>query len=843
MAPKNRTRTKIALGAALAVVMALLIAWCVFLVRDKLLLNADRMGTSLATTYAAEEENRFSVYTYFLGLGYTYLDEMVENGTTEVEISEWLDTYSFHMTEVLGAEIIDPYVVIDGKIVAANPWENDDTYDYASTAWYQNALANKGHIVYTDAYTDVITGGQLVTLSIAIGDEGDVAAFDIRLEKLNEDRATADIPSGGSYFLFDSQGNLLYASTGLDLDDPVVQDYLHDLTDGIEADTDDSDVMSIAGSDGMNRTVYYSQMENGWMSVITIPTQSILQEGWDNTLLAIVAVFLAMLAIASAFMIRSMLEERKARHTANTLRLLGDTFYAIYLINYRHGTYEAIKSSPDVRSELGAHGDRGDYHYLIDVVKQYVDERTYTEFEKSFSLENIRALVADGVAEFGGDFRRTFADGTRWVSIRIVHNGDLRRDEVIMCFRDVDSEKKRELARKELLENALTSARSTVERKASYFSSASHDMRTPLNAIIGLTELAKRDIDDQQKTREYLGKIEGAGEQLLALVNDVLDMSRMEHGDNGMVNYEPMSLRECVDSTLGLFTAQVQREGKHLDVQVDIEHDRVYGDAKRMSQILNNLVSNALKYSLEGANIGVSLRETARTERTAKYQLDVSDTGIGMSEEFLEQVFEPFARETMFAPTGVTGTGLGMPIVKSLVQQMSGEISVRSKLGEGTTFTVVVPLQVIDDEPEADEPEDANENAGTALDLTGRTLLIAEDNEINMLIATEFLKMLGATMIEARNGQEALEAFANSKLDEIDAILMDMQMPVMDGCEATRAIRALDREDATRIPIVAVTANAFAEDIAKTTEAGMNGHVAKPFTVEELTSVLGKLLK
>lgn len=843
MAPKNSTRTKIALGTALAVVMALLIAWCVFLVRDKLLLNADRMGTSLATTYAAEEENRFSVYTYFLGLGYTYLDEMVENGTTEAEISEWLDTYSFHMTEVLGAEIIDPYVVIDGKIVAANPWENDDTYDYASTAWYQNALANKGHIVYTDAYTDVITGGQLVTLSIAIGDEGDVAAFDIRLEKLNEDRATADIPSGGSYFLFDSQGNLLYASTGLDLDDPVVQDYLHDLTDGIEADTDDSDVMSIAGSDGMNRTVYYSQMENGWMSVITIPTQSILQEGWDNTLLAIVAVFLAMLAIASAFMIRSMLEERKARHTANTLRLLGDTFYAIYLINYRHGTYEAIKSSPDVRSELGAHGDRGDYHYLIDVVKQYVDERTYTEFEKSFSLENIRALVADGVAEFGGDFRRTFADGTRWVSIRIVHNGDLRRDEVIMCFRDVDSEKKRELARKELLENALASARSTVERKASYFSSASHDMRTPLNAIIGLTELAKRDIDDQQKTREYLGKIESAGEQLLALVNDVLDMSRMEHGDNGMVNYEPMSLRECVDSTLGLFTAQVQREGKHLDVQVDIEHDRVYGDAKRMSQILNNLVSNALKYSLEGANIGVSLRETAHTERTAKYQLDVSDTGIGMSEEFLEQVFEPFARETMFAPTGVTGTGLGMPIVKSLVQQMSGEISVRSKLGEGTTFTVVVPLQVIDDEPEADEPEDANESAGTALDLTGRTLLIAEDNEINMLIATEFLKMLGATMIEARNGQEALEAFANSQLGEIDAILMDMQMPVMDGCEATRAIRALDREDAARIPIVAVTANAFAEDIAKTTEAGMNGHVAKPFTVEELTDVLGKLMR
>lgn len=842
MGPKNRTRTKVALGAALSVVMALLIAWCVFLVREKLLLNADRMGTSLATTYAAEEENRFSIYRHFLGLEASYLHDMIERGASEDEIAAWLEEFSINMTEVLGVDTIDPYAVIDESIVATNPWEDADTYDYAATAWYQNAVDNPGRMRYTDVYTDAASGDRMVTLSVAISNSGDVAAFDIRLDGMNAGRMRTQIPSGGSYFLFDRQGQLLYASTELDVNDAAVQEYLQNLIAGIESDHDETDSMSIAGSDGMNRSVYYSQMQNGWTSVVTIPTQAILQEGWDNTLLAIVAVFIAILLIAAAFMIRSALEERKARHTANTLRLLGDTFYAIYRIDYQNGTYEAIKSSPDVRTELGAHSDRGDYHYLLDVVKKYVDERTYAEFEKSFSLDNIRALIADGVTEFGGDFRRTFPDGVRWVSIRIIHNGDLRRNEVVMCFRDVDREKKRELMRKELLENALASARSTVERKASFFSNASHDMRTPLNAIIGLTDLAKRDIDDTRKTREYLDKIEGAGDQLLALVNDVLDMSRMEHGDSGMVNYAPMSLRECVDTTLGLFTEQAQREGKHLDVTVDIEHDRVYGDAKRMSQILNNLVSNALKYSLEGASISVSLRETAHTERTAKYQLDVADTGIGMSEEFLQQVFEPFARETMFAPTGVTGTGLGMPIVKSLVQQMSGEISVRSKLGQGSTFTVVVPLQMVEEDFE-DEADAADGAADAPLDLSGKTLLIAEDNEINMLIATEFLGALGAEMIEARNGQEALEAFANSQLDAIDAILMDMQMPVMDGCEATRAIRALDREDAATVPIVAVTANAFAEDIAKTTEAGMNGHVAKPFTVEELTDVLGKLMK
>lgn len=842
MKRKNHVRIMTALGVILAVVMALLITWCVFLVRDKLLLNADRMGTSLATTYAAEEENRFSVYSYFLALSAIYLNNMVDDGSSEEAMNQWLGDYSDNIDRILGDNVIDPYAVINGKIVAANPWEGDETYDFTATDWYQNAIANPNTVCYTDTYTDAITNGAIVTLSISFSDNDNVIAFDIRLDSINASRVHSEIPSGGSYYLFDTQGALVYASTNLDLADSETKAYLQNLIDDIKADDDESDTVSVAGTDGMDRSVYYSQMGNGWLSVITIPTQAILQEGWDSTLLAIAGVFVAVLLVAVAFMVRSFVDERKARHTADTLKLLGDTFFAIYRINYQNGTYETIKCSDDVREKLGDHVQRGDYHHLMGIVKQYVDDKTFTEFKKSFSLENIRSLIDEGINDFGGDFRRTFSDGVRWVSIRVIHNSDLKLNEVVMCFRDVDREKKRELMRNELLENALASARSTVERKASFFSSASHDMRTPLNAIIGLTELAKRDIDDTQKTREYLDKIEGAGDQLLGLVNDVLDMSRMEHGDSGMVNYAPMSLRECVDTTLGLFTEQAQREGKHLDVTVDIEHDRVYGDAKRMSQILNNLVSNALKYSLEGASVSVSLRETAHTERTAKYQLDVTDTGIGMSDEFLQQVFEPFARETMFAPTGVTGTGLGMPIVKSLVQQMSGEISVRSKLGQGSTFTVVVPLQMVEEDFE-DEANAADGAADAPLDLSGKTLLIAEDNEINMLIATEFLGALGAEMIEARNGQEALEAFANSQLDAIDAILMDMQMPVMDGCEATRAIRALDREDAATVPIVAVTANAFAEDIAKTTEAGMNGHVAKPFTVEELTDVLGKLMK
>lgn len=899
MNPKRHAGIKVALGAALAAVLCLLVVWCVFLVRGKLLSNADRMGTSLATTYAAEEENRFSVYRYFLRLGGSYLDDLLDEGASEQELSAWLNEFADNMTEALGESIIDPYVVVNGTIIAANPWEGDDAYDLAATQWYQNAVNHPGRATYTDAYTDAITDGQIVTLATTLSNEENVVAFDIRLDSLNASRSATTVPGDGSYYLFDRKGNLLYTTSALDTSTEEVQAYLQHLLEVIEADTDETDSTNIAGTDGMNRNVYYSQMGNGWLSVITIPTHVILQDGWDSTLLAIAGVFAAIVLVAACFMVYSRIQERRARHTANTLKLLGDTFYAIYRVNYVKGTYEAVKSSPDVKDELGEYGQTGDYQHLIDVVKQYVDERTYTEFEKSFSLENIRSLVNEGVTEFGGDFRRKFPSGVRWVSIRIVHNGDLGLNEVIMCFRDIEREKQRELVRKELLENALDSARQTVEKKSVYFRGASHDMRTPLNAIIGLTELAQRDVANQEKTLDYLGKIENAGQQLLELVNDVLDVSRLEHGESGMVNYAPMSLRECVDKTLALFQDQVRLEGKHLDTSFDVADDKVYGDAKRMSQILNNLVSNALKYSFEGARVHVSLRETARNGRTAKYQLDVSDTGVGMSEEFLSEVFEPFARETMFAPTGVTGTGLGMPIVKSLVQQMSGEISVRSKLGEGSTFSIVLPLIVVEDDEEAardaldgasadksgtagagagaaavdasadtaaagdaqdtspsasetsllnadtqasDDGEDTEAGSTPAFTLEGKTVLLAEDNEINMLIATEFLHALGAHTIEASNGEEALRAFAESQLGVIDAILMDMQMPVMDGCDAARAIRNLKREDAATVPIIAVTANAFSEDIAKTSEAGMNDHLPKPFSVEELVTVLQKHL-
>ena len=302
-----------------------------------------------------------------------------------------------------------------------------------------------------------------------------------------------------------------------------------------------------------------------------------------------------------------------------------------------------------------------------------------------------------------------------------------------------------------------------------------------------------------------------------------------------------MNLKTCVEESASLFLQQARREDKVLNITAELENPLVYCDHFRLNQILNNLISNAFKYSTKGSVIQVELRQIDTQSNHGKYQIQVKDTGIGMSQEFLEKIFEPFARETTFAPTKVSGTGLGMPIVKSLVQQLSGEITVQSTLGKGTCITIILPLQIAEAESNETQESQASGSQAKTSDLTGLRVLIAEDNDINMEIATEFLTMLGAEVIQAWNGKEAVDIFRTLDPGSVDVILMDMQMPEMDGCTASRAIRSLNRKDAARIPIIAVTANAFAEDIARTKEAGMNAHIAKPMDFNLLVQILNQV--
>lgn len=823
-----------ALNLSLLLVFMGLMVFGIYLVRDKLLYNADEMGTYLAESYSREEENRINIYRMSLSLGALYVNASIEEESSEEVIQQYLATYSEYLQSVLQAEIIDPYAVIDGKIIAAVPWVGDEGYDFAAQKWYQNALKAQGEITFTDVYQDAITGEKLVTLSKKLDGEGNVLAFDILMKNFHIHKNKTSMPDNSTYFLFDGSGDLIYVSGQMDAEEPEVQTYAEQLLEGVKGGKYETYTSSAEDPEGNRVGVYYHQMENGWFSVMTIPVGQILYGGMNTTMYLLTGIFAILLIAVTVTMIRDYIGKRTVKHISDTLQILGDTYYAIYRINFETETYETIKSSSDVKEELG---NKGNYQHLLDTVGSVVESSTYEEFKKNFSMENIRKLVKRHIYEFGGDYQRRFEDTRKWVSIKIVYNKGLGLNEVIMCFREIDMEKKKEINQHELLERALENAKKADQKKTMFFSNMSHDMRTPLNAVTGLANLALQNEDDPQKVHEYLEKIEASGKQLIALVNDVLDMSRIEQGTVSSLDCKPTDLEACIRECTEFFERQAKQEEKDFQVKIKLYNPVVNCDPYRIKQILNNLLSNAFKYSSKGARISLEAEELEQKESRGKYQIVVRDTGVGMSQSFQEHIFEPFARETMFAPTKAMGTGLGMPIVKGLVQQMSGEIFVNSQLGKGSEFTILLPLQILQQK----EEETAEAQELPAFSLSGKKILIAEDNELNMEIATEFLSMMGVDLIQAWNGQEALELFAASSPGSVDAILMDMQMPVMDGCTACREIRRLPRPDAASIPIIAVTANAFAEDIARTREAGMNAHISKPIDFKLLAEVLGKL--
>lgn len=360
--------------------------------------------------------------------------------------------------------------------------------------------------------------------------------------------------------------------------------------------------------------------------------------------------------------------------------------------------------------------------------------------------------------------------------------------------------------------------------KSTFLSNLSHDIRTPMNAIIGYTTLARQEPDLPPKVRTYLEKIDHSNQHLLALINDVLEMSRIESGKLDL-ELAPTNLKKTLTGVHDMFLNQM--EAKRITYTVDAEQVSdpwVLCDENRMNRVLLNLISNACKFTPEGGSVTVTLKETGKKDGSASFELRVRDTGIGMSPEFAARVFEAFEREKTKTVSEIQGTGLGMSITKSLLDLMGGEIDVRSKQGEGTEFLIRLTFLL------APEPEAAGaEGAAADVDLSGKRILLAEDNEINREIATMILQGMGLQVIPAADGKDAVEKMTAAAPGEYDAVLMDIQMPVMNGYEAARAIRALRRQDVRDLPILALSANAREEDRRASLESGMNDHIAKPF--------------
>ncbi len=707
---------------------------------------------------------------------------------------------------------------------------------------------------------------------------------------------------------------------------------------------------------------------NDWYIISVIPNSSIIGHGNKilKTSQTIVVITILVIVIIALFIIitffsrkRILAKETEVKHREQLFGLLANNTDDVFLMLSSDG-FKVEYVSPNIERVLGI--PLAEARESVSVL----GNNDYVGGEK-VDLETLSALPADGSLSFDCIRRHKVTGEQKFFFETVFRSLIFKSEKFIVVLSDRTSEYRSKTA----LKAALESAKAANEAKSRFLSNMSHDIRTPMNAIMGFTELLKRDAGNIEKVTQYTNKISSSSQHLLGLINDILDMSKIENGKVAL-NVGELSLAEMVEELGNIIRPQAKAKGQRFEISVsDIKEERLMGDKLRLNQILLNILSNAVKYTPDGGKIEMNIRGLPRTnENFAHLCFTVTDNGIGMSPEFLETVFKPFAREISSTVNQIQGTGLGMSIAKNLVELMGGTITVQSEQGKGSTFCVELELRVLDGEAESDwneyglkkvliidDDEDVcqsvvaalsdcglqadyvldgasaislvgktGKNGGaydlilvdmkmpgmngiettrsirktaedlpvmllTAYDwsdceeqaveagidaflpkpfflsnfrqavrkvcgerksspkpaeaaetLKGRRFLVAEDNELNSEILVELLDMKGVVCEVAVNGKEALDMFVKSEKDYYDLVLMDIQMPVMNGYEAAEALRASSHARAKQIPVIAMTANAFAEDIAKALSSGMNAHIAKPVDINRLESVLTEFL-
>ena len=471
---------------------------------------------------------------------------------------------------------------------------------------------------------------------------------------------------------------------------------------------------------------------------------------------------------------------------------------------------------------------------LICIVEKSVVDNVLKDYQKTIVFETI--LMAGFILLlFAGLFysisRRSLAEQKAEYEKR---NNEIQTQ----AMKEMEESNKKLKKAKNITTEALQTAENANKAKTDFLSNMSHDIRTPMNAIIGMTSLIRHDAGNKAKVIEYADKIDISSQHLLGIINDVLDMSKIEAGKT-VFKYTDFSILDFITELNTIFHSQIDEKNQTLTIiKENIRHEWVNGDQVHLMQIFSNLVSNAVKYTQEGGKIQFLVEECeTKSSVYAKYRFLVSDNGMGMSADFKDTIFDAFTRAESSLTNKIQGTGLGMAITKNLVEAMGGTIDVESELGQGSCFEVLLDLKIAEDRTVAlAAQEETDEQDGNILQ--GMRFLCAEDNELNAEILTELLKIEGAECTICENGEEILKAFEQSAPGDYDMILMDVQMPVMNGYEATKAIRRSTHKLAKTIPIVAMTANAFSEDIQHSLAAGMNAHISKPVDMKTLEKTI-----
>ena len=565
----------------------------------------------------------------------------------------------------------------------------------------------------------------------------------------------------------------------------------------------------------------------------------------------VVYVLLALLLFSLYRVSRSRTEKRSILQDQKRLRVinaLGHAYSSISLVNIKTEEIEIVKASKNMKPDQEGHMlSKAHQEELIRQVIAEPFQEAYREFidmstvAKRLEKREMLSFIAQTADE-------------RWLTMIIVPQGYDKNGKlctVLVANRDATEEKEREIAQDKNLRNALAAAEHANRAKTAFLSNMSHDIRTPMNAIIGFTALATAHIDNTELVLDYLKKIRTSGQHLLSLINDVLDMSRIESG-SVEIEYAAVHLPDILNDLKTIIQGSSYSRQQKLSIDTqDILHEDIITDKLRLTQVLLNISSNAVKFTPVGGRISICVSEKpCNKDGFTTVIFRVKDNGSGMSPEFRKHVFDSFSREHTVTENGIGGTGLGMAIAKNIVDMMGGTIQVESEVGKGTEFTVAFECKIagaaVKQEP-APEPGDLikSENQKPQTEskrsYKGKKALLVEDNELNREIATAILEEIGLEVDIAEDGTDAVNMMSSAESRKYDLIFMDIQMPKMDGYTATREIRTLDDPKCANIPIIAMTANAFEEDRKKAIKAGMNGHIAKPISADAILENLDQI--
>ncbi len=553
------------------------------------------------------------------------------------------------------------------------------------------------------------------------------------------------------------------------------------------------------------------------------------------TLFIVVAFWLTMLVLNQKSDNAHILEINKQN---SLISAISEIYSTTVLVDFKSNNLKVLKAPEKISNVFGKTDN--DYDVFLNICDLYIDEE-YREGHRAFIDMSTMQERLEGKKNIG--FAYKDVNDTWYQTVIIPREKDENGNAVsaVLATRDVTEQVEREREYNEKLIKSVQEANKANIAKTDFLRRMSHDVRTPINGIRGMLEIANHFPNDMEKQTECRKKIWSASGYLLDLVNDILDMSKLESGEITLENV-PFNYNSVVNDVVSMTKVQANERGVTFDVidNGSIENPNIIGSPLHLRRIYMNIVSNAVKYTPAKGSVTLCTREIKISPNRSEYEFICYDTGIGMSKEFQKHMFEPFTQENSDVRTSYKGTGLGLAITKSLVEKMGGSISVSSEKGRGTTFSVKIPFEI---NKNAKEDDNSLQTAQESDLIKGVKVLLVEDNDLNMEIAEFILENEGAIVTKAWNGQQAVDIFRESKLGDIDVILMDLMMPELNGIQATKLIRSMNRADASTIPIIAMTANAFKEDMEMSREAGMNEHLAKPLDSQKIITTIAKYIK